>query len=498
MSKIEKSLLFVIIAVTSLMIVFFGVRKVNYHCDEIWTYGLSNNIGGINPEFEIGETYTRMGPFESFTIVQDGEAFNYANVWENQAKDVHPPFYYILIHTICSIFKGSFSKWYGIGLNMFWMILILPLLYMLAKEMIGSISASLGIAIAYATSVIFLDTMLLIRMYAQFTFFVVLIMYLFKKNWDKKPEKHFLIKLGITLFFGMLTHYYFLFVAFFMCLIYGIRLILAKNKTDIRNYIISLGIAGILYGITWYHILAHIFNGYRGAEAISKATSFGGLISGFVGMASILNDEAFSGLILLFCILVIVYVVLLVKDKKLQFDYTVCIFLCGIFYMLVVGKICPIVTTRYIMPIAWIFILCAFIVVWNLIKLFVKNKKMADIAVVAIFCVIAFANIAKRDFYIPMDYNNLEQMVAISNAEGKTVVVCVDLNWKILYDFVLLQNADSYVFADKDDFQKILNAQKEDYILAVNLEDDRDKIVKSTKAELLYDDGKNYYYLVKK
>ena len=123
---------------------------------------------------------------------------------------------------------------------------------------------------------------------------------------------------------------------------------------------------------------------------------------------------------------------------------------------------------------------------------------MADIAVIAIFCVIAFANIAKRDFYIPMDYNNLEQKVAISNAEGKTVVVCVDLNWKILYDFVLLQNADSYVFADKDDFQKILNAQKEDYILAVNLEDDRDKIVKSTKAELLYDDGKNYYYLVKK
>ncbi|WP_026509730.1 hypothetical protein [Butyrivibrio sp. LC3010] len=497
MKRIEKSLLIFIIIITAAMIVFLGIRKVNYHCDEIWTYGLSNHIGGINPEFEIGKSYTGKGPFESFTEVLEGESFNYANVWENQAKDVHPPFYYILMHTICSIFKGTFSKWYGISLNIFWMTLILSVLYILAKEITKSIPASFGVVIAYATSVVFLDTMLLIRMYAQFTFFVILLMYIFKKNWDKKPEKQFLIKLGVVLFFGMLTHYYFLFIAFFMCLVYGVRLIITKDKISIRNYIISIAIAGFVYGIVWYHILAHIFNGYRGEEAIKKATSFGGLISGFMGMLGLLNKEAFAGFIILFIVVGVIFIIMKLKDKTLSIDFCGYLILCGIFYTLIVGKISPAITTRYIMPISWIFIMCAFLACREVLQIFVKSK-ISEYMIIALFCIISFFNLATRDFYIPMDYNDTNKMAAIKMAEEKNVVVYVDLNWKILYDFVILQKANSYVFTDEKTFWQTIDAQKEDYILILNLEEDKENPIEKIDAELLYDDGLNYYYMVKK
>lgn len=362
MNKTEKLAVSIIIILAGILVIMLGFKKINYHCDEIWTYGLSNNIGGINPSYEIGIEYKGMGPFETFTMVNEGDAFNYANTWENQAKDVHPPFYYLLIHTVCSVFKGTFSKWYGIGVNLLWMALTLIVMFMLFKEITDNTLASVGMLIACASSVVFLDTMLLIRMYAQFTFFVVLLMYLLKKNWDCKPDRNFLIKICATLFFGMLSHYYFLLIAFFMCLVYGVKLILAKDTKAVRNYIIALGVAGLSYGLVWYHILAHIFNGYRGKETISKATSLGGLISGITGMLSILDSEAFAGLGGAFVIIGLCFIVVKVRKKQVVSDFSLFMFLCGIFYIVVVGKICPKITTRYIMPVGWIFIVTAFLV----------------------------------------------------------------------------------------------------------------------------------------
>lgn len=495
MKRIEKIIVGIVILLAGIFVIILGMKKVNYHCDEIWTYGLANNIGGINPSFEIGTEYQGMGPFTEFTIVQDGEQFNYANTWENQAKDVHPPFYYLLIHTVSSIFKGSFSKWYGIGVNLFWMVLILIFLYRLIKNITGNTIATVGALIAYASSVVFFDTMLLIRMYAQFTFFVVLLMYVFEKNWYKKPEKSFLIQLGAILFMGMLTHYYFLLIAFFMCLAYGIRLLASKDWICVRNYIIGLAIAGLCYGIVWYHILAHIFNGYRGEEAISKATSFGGLISGLTGMLSILNSEAFAGFGIVFLIVGLCFVIYKAVKKEIKLDFTFYMFLCGCFYIIIVGKICPAITTRYIMPIGWIFILAAYIVVHELLVL-TKMGKMSEFVVLVAFCLLNIFNLASRNFTVPMDYINADQQRAVEIAVGKNVVVDVDLDWKILYDFVILQKAEKYIFVDEETTQNVMDSQTDDYIFIVNLEKGREEIVSGLDYELLYDDGQNYYYLV--
>ena len=93
-----------------IMIITF-VCKNNFHVDEICSYTLSNNTKSIMMTFEEGRTYSPSEQIylDNMTVRDAAEAFNFVNVWKNQTKDVHPPFYYVLLHVICSYGAGRFS-----------------------------------------------------------------------------------------------------------------------------------------------------------------------------------------------------------------------------------------------------------------------------------------------------------------------------------------------------------------------------------------------------
>ncbi len=57
--------------------------------------------------------------YNNYFAVKKNERFDYRKVWKNQKNDVHPPIYYILLHTICSFFPGKFSWWYAGSINIF-------------------------------------------------------------------------------------------------------------------------------------------------------------------------------------------------------------------------------------------------------------------------------------------------------------------------------------------------------------------------------------------
>lgn len=95
-----------------------------------------------------------------------------------------------------------------------------------------------------------------------------------------------------------------------------------------------------------------------------------------------------------------------------------------------------------------------------------------------------------------MDYIDDDQVRAVELAAGKKAVVYVDLTWKILYDFVILQETDGYMFADDSNVRECLDKQSEDYILIVNVDEGREEVVGGLDSQLLYDDGMNYYYMV--
>ncbi len=99
----ERAILGIIVVFVATITIFLATRKMDYYIDELWTYGLANNIGNTLPDIEFGKVYSGMGPYGDFFVVKNGEGFNYVNVWQNQANDVHPPLYYLFIPTICSL-----------------------------------------------------------------------------------------------------------------------------------------------------------------------------------------------------------------------------------------------------------------------------------------------------------------------------------------------------------------------------------------------------------
>ena len=105
---------------------WWAVRKEGFFADELYSYGLSNSDYApflswyYNGERAYSGTsaehiYSRED-FMSYVAVQEGQRFDYASVYYNQTQDVHPPVFYFLLHTVCSLFPGSFTKWTGLGL----------------------------------------------------------------------------------------------------------------------------------------------------------------------------------------------------------------------------------------------------------------------------------------------------------------------------------------------------------------------------------------------
>lgn len=489
----ERIMIGVVIIVVAIMSVFLGFKKVGYNLDEIWNYGLANHVGGITPNIERGQEYSGMGPFEDYIEVNSGQRFNYVNVWKNQAADVHPPLYYIIFHTVCSFFPNTFSKWYGIVVNILWMIAIMYLLYKLAKEITGSEFMSFGIILAYGTSVIFLNTIMFIRMYTQFAFFTIALSYLIKHYWDKELDKKFYILFSVIIVLGMLTHYYFLIFSFFICVCFAINLKMNRKYKELRTSIFTAAGSGIFYLIIWYHIGGHLFRGYRGRQAISQALSFGGLFKGAKGLFKALNEQGFWGLLLAFAIALAVLILLKFKKKEKLWGFEAALLLSCLLYVLVVGKIAPFTTSRYVMCTAFGFILIGYLIISELVTVFAGARYASCIALI-VFLIINTGNLISRGFCVPNCYHNEELISTMNYMEDKEAVVYINEDWNSFCFFEPLLHAKSYCIVDENTAQDVFDSKK-DYML-LTYTSEPESVIEGLDAELLYKTDSSYYFYV--
>ena len=157
-SKKDKIKLAIAIIAMCFVMLFFVNQKQGFHCDEIFSYGSSNSA--YENVFWSYRDKTPMHKFLEAKIFQDGNVFdwvkrvkyyfvdhvdekdafisekmaeekmiwrtreeaidyleakdnrfNYASVYYNQVQDVHPPLFYMIVHTVSSIFNNTFSKY---------------------------------------------------------------------------------------------------------------------------------------------------------------------------------------------------------------------------------------------------------------------------------------------------------------------------------------------------------------------------------------------------
>ena len=98
----EKWFVAVLIGIQVLVLFLFACQKKGYFIDEIYSWGLSNGYYKpfITSYDTIFEYWLDGEEFQDYMTVQQGEKFSYASVYDNQTQDVHPPLYYMSMHTI--------------------------------------------------------------------------------------------------------------------------------------------------------------------------------------------------------------------------------------------------------------------------------------------------------------------------------------------------------------------------------------------------------------
>ncbi len=238
----------------------FMAQKQVIHPDEMFSYGHANSSQGTYLSKDMDPYFVKLSQifynkwidgrylFEYLTVQED-ETFNYGMVWDNLANGVHPPLYYVLLHTVCSFFPNQFSFWFSGGLNIFLWCLLLIAYLKLAKEFFPTNVWAMLPVLLYAFSAAGFSTVLFLRLYVLQTLFAVCLVYehvkLLKKN-DANLTSLLLIFLYAA--GGNLTQYSSLVFAFVMAGITCFCLLMRKNYSLLFKYaLVMLGSALFLF-----------------------------------------------------------------------------------------------------------------------------------------------------------------------------------------------------------------------------------------------------------
>lgn len=227
MKKYNKDyiFLFILLVIQTVLFIFAGSKKIGFHMDEVYSYGLANSYKTSWAVIEEGKEYGKDEILADYVNVNTDKWYDYTIVWRNQSADVHPPLYYVLLHTLCSIMaRQKFSMWPGLLLNIILAMFVSILFYLLAREMLEKENENISriITVGFAFSLGITNMVMLTRMYTLLTCWCLALCILYVKalkgiNLNRK----FYISNIIICMGGLLTQYYF----FDFCIFYGTRIV---------------------------------------------------------------------------------------------------------------------------------------------------------------------------------------------------------------------------------------------------------------------------------
>lgn len=246
-----------ILSIQTAMLLYVSAQKQEYHIDEIYSYVISNSYDTdrISNGENIHGTWTAGEAYNDFVTVQPGEGFAYRTVYRNTSTDCHPPLYYWLLHTLCSLFPNQFSKWFGLSLNIALYVLTALVIYRLSDELFAADRLKFLPLVMYGLSPFAVDTVLFIRMYMLQTLLAVLFTLLNVRMLKYGITWKRLLAVWASTFLGAMTQYYSVVFCFWGVLIHV--LLLLKNR-DFKHILLygfgSLVSVGLMLAVFPYAI----------------------------------------------------------------------------------------------------------------------------------------------------------------------------------------------------------------------------------------------------
>lgn len=466
--------------------VWFGMGKLSFFCDEIYSYGLANSTdyafldNTTAKEYSTNNGWVDSSYYRNYVTVKETDGLaSFKAPYVNQVADVHPPVYYYFLHLVCFIFKGSFSKWTGIGLNIFFMLCGDFVLYYIASYFFkGDKIKSILTVVLWSLCASGISNVLFIRMYMLLT--VEIMLYIAVHVWIDKHGKldfkaYLLVYAAMVL--GGLTHYYFYpFVFFFsapICFYFFIR----KKLEKFIKYSASLCLGFFTNLVLFPATLRHVFGGYRGTEVANNLKNstedvFGNYYKKWI------NRSIFGGTLRIFliaCAVMLVFYIVrfIIKSKgtdKLSFKsfkkFVVDLFnlrvshrallyilasiaIVGFAYVAIVGS--NLRSNRYIYPIYPMVAVWMVSVIYWVFTAFIKNRKI--VGAIAAVCVVFLCvrSVQKYDIdFMYSDYGEPEQQA--KTVEGYDCLQYYGSKWIDVYTSLPLKfNYDeTYYFTDTD------------------------------------------------
>ena len=394
--KENKFIILTIVILCGLMFYFIN-QKQGFHEDEIFSYGSSNykydnvyrwfgyaeanqdilykqvltgslsnrinnlikyktNIEYFNKDEILSKeipTWKYKEDALEYLAIQKGDVFNYFSVYQNQARDVHPPFFYYLVHLTSTLFYNNFTKYIIFSLNLIFFIGVLLIIKKIV-EALNHKELVIPSMILYGASIGCISTVMFQRMYMMVTFFSILYLYFiikFIKNDFKIKDKFWFI---LTIILGFLTQYYFCIYIVLIFIILSIYLLLNKKYKKWFDFL-KLHVISALIGIIIYPFcIEDIFFSYRGIGSSEAKTKtfleslqyYGNQLIDLFGLQNIIY------LLIIGLIIAVIHKINKKEILKNKLNIIV-IFLPIILFIMTISKIAPFLgenyTSRYMM-----------------------------------------------------------------------------------------------------------------------------------------------------
>ena len=274
--------LFLALVLITGVCLFFSARKSGLFIDEIFSYGLSNShyapfLGDAQGGLE--NTVLSREELRDYLVVRPDQRFDFGSVYYNQTRDVHPPLYYWLLNAVCSLTPDCFSLWSGLVLDLLLYLVTALLLYFLVLTLFGSRLNAAATTVLYGLCAVGLSTMLMVRMYVLMTALTVLLALLTAKL-ILAPKTLYFPLVGLTIFLGLMTQYYFVFYAFFLCAAYVLYAFVHRSWRSLL-YFSACAFAGVALLVLAFpscldQLFAdHIVSGGSALENLKNTAQYG-------------------------------------------------------------------------------------------------------------------------------------------------------------------------------------------------------------------------------
>ena len=563
-----------IVVLSMLFLCTFVTRKEGYHLDEILAFQLANaeynpwivptqpvgrlakfmaeHIDGEN----FGETMSNIGYIVEDTLKNRGSSilanykadvydapvwmeremfqayvrndskddFNFLSVYFNVKDDNHPPFHFMCLHLMTSLFKGEISPWHGCVINLAAMAGVLWLLGLIGDILFKKKSSTVAVMILAGFSLGMVATTLWIRMYALLTLWTVWGLYLHIRKYVGVDQDMFYrikrkngktkwlgsVDLFIITLLSFWTQYFGLFFILPLAIVTVILLLKSKRMREFWAYVRTMVSAAVV-GVGLYPFaIGDVLFSERGTEALSqwqngfmeyvgRLKSFGSILASNVAG----NEFVFAAGILVPAGVILYHIIK--KTKACDHIEGWQIAMCGIpllAYFLLAAKMSPYFVDRYIMA---IFPITALVLVWlwdQAIDVCGWNQKYAAgtcISAAILMTLASNINMQGQHTYL---YTGYDEQVAVAEEYQEYPLVCLYLGSGLYENVIEMERYAQTILLKPEELASMdasrTEVTKDSYVALIKYpgeESGKEQLMQvmdvfgGTEAELLYEGG---------